>query len=306
MTAGKKNELGFQFMPVGEAAEHLGISRLRLRQAIAKGLVPARRDNEGRMRVDLSAAPDDLSDRAAAPDADPAALVDSLFDEVEELQSLLCSRNADATRMETLLARQADALDRAGEALEASEKNSVRFAELLEGAFALLKAQTELREAGADAAGLTKLDEMLDRSFGLLDGMADELHTSREDSARLAALLARAMTLAETTDAESQGNVAGLTQATDKAMDLLERACGETEESRRASQQLSGLLTRAMDAGARMERTLEERDAVIREKDGLVEKLLSMSERALGLASNDRPRRRRGPWAWLRGRGSGI
>jgi len=306
LTAGKKNELSFQFMPVGEAAAHLGISRLRLREAIARGVVPARRDNEGRMRVDLSAAPEDLSGGAAEPDVDPAALLDSLFDEVEELQAQLGTRDDEISRMETLLGRQAEALDRAGEALEASEKNSVRFAELLEGAFALLKAQTELREAGADAADLSKLDAMLARSFGLLDGMADELQTSREDNARLAALLARAMTLAETTDTVSRTEVAGLTQAADKAMALLERACAEGEENRRASQELSGLLTRALDAGTRLERTLEERDAAIREKEGLVEKLLSMSERALGLASDDRAPVRRGLWAWLRGRGSGV
>ncbi len=35
------------FLPLTEAADRLGISRLKLREAIAKGVIAARRDNQG-------------------------------------------------------------------------------------------------------------------------------------------------------------------------------------------------------------------------------------------------------------------
>ena len=58
-------ESHLSFLSLAEAAARLGVSRLKLREAIAKGVVPARRDNEGRWRVDLTALPPDVTDRRA-------------------------------------------------------------------------------------------------------------------------------------------------------------------------------------------------------------------------------------------------
>ena len=91
---------GYQFLPIGEAALLLGVNRLRLREAIAKGVVKAQRDNEGRQRVDLTSAPDDLEKAMAQSPTDPSALIDALFDEGEEMQLQIDERDGHLDRMQ--------------------------------------------------------------------------------------------------------------------------------------------------------------------------------------------------------------
>ncbi len=109
---------GHQFLPIGEAALLLGVNRLRLREAIAKGLVQSRRDNEGRCRVDLTSAPDDLEKAMALTPTEPAALIDALFDEVEELQLQVDERDGHLDRMQSLIERQDGVLERSIDTLE--------------------------------------------------------------------------------------------------------------------------------------------------------------------------------------------
>ena len=61
------------FLPLTDAAERLGISRFELREAIAKAVVPARRDNLGDWRVDLTGA-SDLSHKTKEVEPDPQVL----------------------------------------------------------------------------------------------------------------------------------------------------------------------------------------------------------------------------------------
>ncbi len=107
------------FLPLALAAERLGLSRLKLREAIAKGLVAARRDNEGRLRVDLAAIPGDLRESIGATPAAPEALMGALFDEIEELSADLESAAAATGRLTRLVDAQAGALDRSVTELEA-------------------------------------------------------------------------------------------------------------------------------------------------------------------------------------------
>lgn len=107
------------FLPLALAAERLGLSRLKLREAIAKGLVAARRDNEGRHRVDLHAIPGDLPDQISGTPAAPEALMGALFDEIEELTADLDDARTESFRLNQLVEAQAGMLERTVDALEA-------------------------------------------------------------------------------------------------------------------------------------------------------------------------------------------
>ncbi len=112
-----------QFLPVAAAAERLGVSRLKVREAAARNLIPSRRDNENKLRLDLSGTPlPDLSEIGIRSDVPPAMLMDVLFDELEELHAELAGAAVERSALRDLADRQAEALDRAlsaGEALEA-------------------------------------------------------------------------------------------------------------------------------------------------------------------------------------------
>lgn len=148
------------FLPLAEAAARLGVSRLKLREIIAKGLLPARRDNQGWLRVDLTAAPADLAARAAALPAAPEALMSALFDEIEELSSDLDSSRAQSDRLAGVLQTQGAALDRAVAALETRTAERDSFASVAARALSV----AEEAEGRATALG-----SVTDRALSALD-----------------------------------------------------------------------------------------------------------------------------------------
>jgi excisionase family DNA binding protein len=170
------------FLRLGEAAERLGVSRLKLREAVAKGLLPHRRDNEGRLRVDLGEAPEDLMAAVAAAAADPAALMQALFDEIEELSAERDDAEAAADRLARLAAAQGEALDRAMAALDAA--NAERD---------LMSALTDRALAAAEDAGARaeKLGVVSARALGLLEDATGRLETLETEARHLREELAR-------------------------------------------------------------------------------------------------------------------
>ena len=72
----------------------------------------------GRCRVDLTSAPDDLEKAMALTPTEPAALIDALFDEVEELQLQVDERDGHLDRMQSLIERQDGVLERSIDILE--------------------------------------------------------------------------------------------------------------------------------------------------------------------------------------------
>ena len=138
------------FLTVADAAERLGTSRLRVREAVARGLIEARRDNEGRLRVDL---PDSLRlPQAGKAELAPDAVLSFLFDDIEELEAALADRDTRIAMLALLIERQ-DA------ALQAADA-------------ALTDAETQAAGAGAarDAAEAraTQLSDLLDRALAHL------------------------------------------------------------------------------------------------------------------------------------------
>jgi len=246
------------FLTVGAAAEHLGISRLKLREGVARKLIPAQRDNEGNLRVDLSAlAPRVVADLQSS-DFSASDLVDMLFDEIEELQARLAGQD----RLIALMDRQADAMDRGGAALDRAASDKARLTALLDRAMAQLDGQTP-----------PAITAVTDRALGLLEDTGAKLETSLHQSARFSALLERALKLSQTGSA--------LAPTTDRAMDMLERALAEAETARATSGKATALLGRAMDMGARLEADLATKTQTIAQQKGVVEQALAMSERAM-------------------------
>ncbi len=83
------------WLSLDEAAALWGVSRLRLREAIAAGALAAQRDNRGFWRV-RSDKPVDF----AAQRAPPERLVEALFDEIEELGEALGRAHAGGRKAE--------------------------------------------------------------------------------------------------------------------------------------------------------------------------------------------------------------
>ncbi|MEO1686369.1 MAG: hypothetical protein AAFU61_00520 [Pseudomonadota bacterium] len=272
------------WLPLPAAAERLGVSRLKLREAVAKGVLPSRKDNEGRVRVDLSAAPQDVRGAVSGVTAEPASLIGALFDEIEELQREVSDRTDTVARFADLAGRQQDALETAAAALERSQAESARLAGLLDRSLDLASAM----DGRADPAA--------DRALALLEETAAALEESRREGARLAALVGKAVDLADGASARAEAaadaRVAGLRSAADRAMGLLERATTDLEAARAEAARAASLLGRATDAAARLEaenarlaEDLHEATGVVDAQAGMVNKLFSLSEHALDAAT---------------------
>jgi excisionase family DNA binding protein len=164
------------FLTLAEAADRLGLSRLKLREGIAKGVIAARRDNEGRWRVDLAALPSDLKQAVASVPADPAALMGALFDEIEELGSDLAQSQDMTARLTALAGTQADMIDRLTTLVESRTTERDRLSHIAG------QALSAAEEAETRAA---HLQSTADRALSLLDRAAGTLESVRDDMARI-------------------------------------------------------------------------------------------------------------------------
>jgi excisionase family DNA binding protein len=166
------------FLTLAEAAERLGVSRLKLREGIAKGVIAARRDNEGHWRLDLSALPSDLRRAVARVPADPADLIGALFDEIEDLGADLARAEEVTARLTALAGTQADMMDRLASLVEARTAERDRLGQIAG------QALTAAEEAETRAA---RLQTTADRALGLLDRATGTLAGVQDQIARLSA-----------------------------------------------------------------------------------------------------------------------
>lgn len=272
----ERTESGHHFLPIGEAAQLLGLSRIRLREAITKGLLSARRDNEGHLRVDLSAVPKDFDIRLARQTAQPVDLLETLFDEIEELQFLLAGRDVDIERLTSLLDRQDAALERSVELNERSLAGGP---------------PVQVGEDGSARA----LADVSDRAFLMLDEVADRLETAMAQSDQFRQLVERALDLSERAALGSGNKVEELSGAVERALNLLDRSLQDGESKGEATLRLTELLDRALTTSQQLGEQVDEKIEVINRQEMVVGKMLGISERALGIADSAQPRR----WRWL-------
>ena len=264
------------FLTVAEAAERLGMSRLRVREAVAMSLIKSRRDNEGRLRIDL---PDVKAlTQGAATDLEPDAIIEFLFDDIEELETEIDAREAQITRLTALLKAQDDALERSDQVLTEAQNDKARLADLLDRAFLQLEA------AGDREKALQRLSE---RGLETLEAAVQSAEAEAAKAARLHGLLDRAMALAE------QGDTS-LTVA-DRSLDLLDDALSQAEAAQFVHDKQDDLIQRSLTAAEVAHEQAVRKDRDLQDREAALEKTLAMSERAAALAEeNQQAKPRRG------------
>jgi myosin heavy subunit len=268
---------GSQFLHISQAASALGVSRMVLREGIAKGLIAARRDNEGNFRIDLADVPADLLLKLPTVEAAPATMIEVLRDEVGDMQHQLDDAERQREQLESLLARQAQALAQSAVLMERQPKPS--------------------DESGED---VSRIGSVADRSFELLEETTAALQKSRAENARLTKLVERAFQVVEETQQTSQQKIDELTATAERSVEAVNRAVEETRVSRQENERLSQLIERSMQAGARLEEEMQGREQVIESQDGLLQRLFNLTEHMDGAPPKNRF------WRWWRRRGSGI
>lgn len=188
------------WLSLDEAARRLGVSRLQLREAIAAGALPARRDNHGFWRVSLEDE-DAARRRIAGVRVQPHELVELLFDEIEEMTTRLSERDEDVARLASVVERQQALLDRALRLAEESESadmhaSTERLVELQERSHALI-GQT-MSELETRQAELAKMTGLLDRAMDAAGAFDVEVARQRDVARRQRALIDRLFSLAQT------------------------------------------------------------------------------------------------------------
>lgn len=186
------------WLSLDEAAERLGISRLRLREAIAANAIAARRDNRGFWRVSLADGARAAISRVNETRADPQQLVELLFDEIEDLNALMSERAANEGRMAALIERQQTLLDRALSLAERPAELGVdaeRVASLQDRSQRLI--EETLGKIEARDGEFSRLSGLMDRALTTVAGLDAEVTRQKEVAVKQQALLERVFHLAE-------------------------------------------------------------------------------------------------------------
>ncbi|KIN64079.1 hypothetical protein Z946_2966 [Sulfitobacter noctilucicola] len=284
---------GLHFLSVEEAADKLGVSRIKVREAAERGLIPSKRDNENRLRLDLSDVNPKVLDKKGKR-LTQARLMHVLFDEIEELHDVASAKAAEVEALRGIADRQADALDAAARRMDQDAFDKAQLSQMLDRALAHLEAGGEDTARLADVSG---------RALSALEATGAHLEDSLSQTARFDALVARALDYADAgKDADAKGTEA-MAATAQRAMNLLDASLAEAEESRHAVVRTGQMLDRALETGARMEERIAQRDREIEDKSATVTKVLEMSERAVALATPpDTMPKKRSFWQWLMGK----
>jgi hypothetical protein len=189
---------GDDWLSLDEAAKRLGVSRLRVREAIAAQAVAARRDNHGFWRVSLAGGTDASIRRMGERGVDPQQLVELLFDEIEELNGLLAERAVNEERMAALLARQQSLIERAMALVERPSEpglDPARVIELNERSQQIIE-QALAKLEGRDSE-LSRLTGLMDRALATVAGLDAEVARQAEVAQKQQTLLERTFALAQ-------------------------------------------------------------------------------------------------------------
>jgi excisionase family DNA binding protein len=187
------------WLTLDEAAERLGVSRLRLRQAITANAIPAQRDNQRFWRLTL---PDDLAavrrsiESAKVPSQ---GLIDLLFDEIEDLNALLGERAANEQRLAALAGHQQELLERALSLAENAGGGAAvdigRVVQLNERSGHVL--ERSLASLEAKNAELATMTGLMDRALTTVAGLDAEVTRGRAVTDKQQAFIERLFTLAQ-------------------------------------------------------------------------------------------------------------
>lgn len=178
----------YERLTLGKAAERLGVSRMRLRQAIAAGVIEAQRDNRGFWRVSLPADLVDTKSKLRTFAVPPSALIELLFDEIEELNFDIADRDATVESLGAVAARQHVMLQRTMDLAQTTAPPgpamSDRLAGLNERSFKLL--EETIGKLSDREADIVKFKGLLERALrrlsdfgGVVDRQTAEVERQR-------------------------------------------------------------------------------------------------------------------------------
>jgi hypothetical protein len=182
-----------------DAARRLGVSRLRIREAIAAEQLPARRDNRGFWQVSLDKN-FDAKGRFESERLDPEALVELLFDEIEEVNLVLADREASLERLNAVASRQQEMIARMlslaeGSPADGASADTHRLAEINDRMSKLI--ETALEKLASRDGDIVKLTGLLDRALTTIAGLESELQRQAGLAERQKGLFERLFALAD-------------------------------------------------------------------------------------------------------------
>ncbi len=246
------NEFGIKrdlnFLTVEEAAEKLGISRIRARESVLHGLTPARRDNRGRLRIDLSevkSLPAIGRELTARGPIEDNAILDLLFDELEELQEIVEQKNSDIHHLSQFVERQAEAMRSTEMLLDRQEQQQLQILELLNRCLAQLE----------DGAGQTeRFQRIAEQAINLLERTEEELESRNLQRNELETLLSRSMAISERAIESSAHTYQELSEKLEAALDSADKAFLSAESSDAKLRENRVLLDRAVAIGERLQK----------------------------------------------------
>jgi len=240
-----------KFLLLEEAAQLLALDPSDLRRAIASGVVPIRRDNKGRIRVHRNEVPDNLHELLARADIVPELQIAAHADEITSLVEKLQNSEAWKSKLESLLEQQSQALDRSARLLDAQAASHTYAAnDSSQPVTSLHEANVRLQKQQAE---IGKLSELLNRAFSAIE-QREQLMDSETGQ---------------------------LTGTADKAMEMLDRAISDGEKSSSEASRLSALMEQAIDSSGRLEREIDQRNAMISNQHNLMDRLVKLSERSV-------------------------
>jgi polyhydroxyalkanoate synthesis regulator phasin len=281
-----------QFLLLDDAAQILDVEAADLRRAIACGVVPIRRDNKGRIRVHRNEVPQNLHERLARADAVPELQVEAQADEIASLLEKLIESESYKARLENLLEQQSQALDRSSRLLDAHESAAATSTAVA----SVAATDVETNGEGSGAESVADLQEANSR-----------LQKQQAEIGKLSELLSRAFKAIEQREQLIASETGQLTSTADKAMEMLDRAINDGEKSSFEASRLSALMEQAINSSGRLEKEIDQRNAMIDNQHNLMDRLVKLSERSVdtvqGSAEQQKPKRKLSFWQRLwRGR----
>jgi DNA repair exonuclease SbcCD ATPase subunit len=269
---------------VGEAAERLGISSVRVRHYLRVGRLAGFRDNRGHWRIATPLV--SAAELKAGPTIDISAAdaADLLVDEILELKDLLAERDHQVARLGALIERQQQALE------DAARQAAERCAE---------------RDAARER--LEQLSRALDRALEMSEQALAKSAEQERENERLQALLARTTarfedTLKRLEGAEGQNQ--GLLTTLDRGLDLLDRTTARLALDREARQRLEALLAEATQKLDSLSAEKAATSALLARREAALERSLKLLERMAEAEERAKDLRNSGQtlltWVWRR------
>lgn len=185
------------FLSVGEAAQRLGTSRMRVREAIATGLLPAQKDNGGNWRVRLDPALRRL-DQTGREHLSADVMIELLFDEVQELQLELAHKERLTSQLSNLLDGRADERDHPLGQPERRQPDENQIEALNKVAADALDALDQtVQKLAARTGQIEHMGGLLDRSFGASERLERQVAERDAVIEKQMAVIERLFALAE-------------------------------------------------------------------------------------------------------------